>query len=272
MKTLKILAIAALVVLAGLFGLGLLIQANQTPQEKAAQEARTAERKKAEANKELEAPHAPNELQVNASQEKGDHPDERDKRSTDQTDSGKEQKDQNNDHLVDKIRRIATNVEWNYSKQESPFDGAIYSVSKSFKSDEYEADISVLIKCVQQSKDFSITFVSHVYDADGNTSEYLSSFTNTTDMEGDPVAVNGRVKWAGRQPEKLSSLLFQRNDAFALGTSDIMDAAGVKDLSLSEAFTKLLPAYIELSNNAGTFTLSIPANNAAINRVVSACD
>lgn len=165
----------------------------------------------------------------------------------------------------------ATTREWKYAHKDSPFDGEVYTAARSFQSDVYDAEIAIVLKCVADKHNFSLTFISRAFDANGNLS-YASNFGNTMDLEGEPVAVNGRVKWANRQPTTFVALLLTSTSMFTFNNTDVMEAAGPSHRTASAALRALLPAYFELANGAGTFTLSIPDGNPGVERVLSACD
>lgn len=194
LKALKWLVIIVVGAFIALFALGMVVEANKSPEEKAADEAarRAAQAEKAAAAAKLDEPNQEDAAEETpfekvSEQSEPTPPPEQEMREQDQSEGRVK-------GLVDKVKSIAADAEWHFTSRESPFDGSIYQASKAFESEEYTAEIIVQVRCVQAKKDLSLVFLSHVYDSDGNTLP-SSAFGNTWDISGQPFATQGRVKF-----------------------------------------------------------------------------
>lgn len=273
LKALKWFAIILVGGFISLLALGLVIEANKTPAEKAADAARrAAEKEQRAASEEKKRLAAVVELKEQAQADRlaaeSSQPEPTGESSSTAPAQGHAQGRAQS--LVDRIKSMAADAEWQLTATESPFDGQIYETDKVFESDTYTAQISIRIKCVQAKKALSVTFESHVYDSDGNTLP-SSAFGSTWDISGQPFATQGRVKWANQEPQNFTAMLGEYNNVASLDTSKIVEVAGTSGASPSTALASLLPAYFELSNGAGGFTLHIPSGNPSINKVLAAC-
>lgn len=273
LKALKWLVIIIVGGFIALLALGMVIESNKTPDERAADDARRATEKEmraqAAAEKKEEAVRA---AELAAKQEPQAEPAKDPPESQPETEpSGTEERGRSRvGSFVDRFKEMAAGAEWQFTQQTSPFDGPVLEASKSFESEKYTAEIAVHLRCLQAKRALSVTFFSEVYGPNGITLP-SSAFGNTWDISGQPFATEGRVRWANHPPAPFTAMLGEHSNVATLDTSKIVEASGTTNASPSEALESLLPAYFELSNGAGTFMLSIPDNNSSVNKVLAAC-